>query len=113
MMIVMEISKLAGGFHVADLYPSIKILQLVSGLRQKLEKVHEEADRILGNILSDHKVKKKMTMMKKKHSDDGEEDDYDHKEDSVDVLLKFQVGDDQLDHPLTDSNIKAVLLVGT
>ena len=62
--------------------------------------VHAEADRILGNILSDHKEKKKIM----------KEADHDHEEDLVDVPLKFQEGD-LLNYPLTDSNIKAVLLV--
>ena len=98
--IAREISRLAGGFYVADMYPSIKMLQLVGGMRHKLVQVHAEADRILGNILSDHKEKKKIM----------KEADHDHEEDLVDVLLKFQEGD-QLNYPLTDSNIKAVLLV--
>ena len=98
--IALEISRLAGGFYVADMYPSIKMLQLVGGMRHKLVQVHAEADRILGNILSDHKEKKKIM----------KEADHDHEEGLVDVLLKFQEGD-QLNYPLTDSNIKAVLLV--
>ncbi|XP_024926705.2 cytochrome P450 71D9-like [Ziziphus jujuba] len=101
--IAKEITKLAGGFYIADMYPSIKMLQLVGGLRHKLEKVHAEADRILGNILSDHK-KKRM-----KRSEFYEDEEADEQEDLVDVLLKFQDGG-QLDHPLTDRNIKAVFL---
>ncbi|KAF3458026.1 hypothetical protein FNV43_RR02690 [Rhamnella rubrinervis] len=100
-----QISKLAGGFYVSDMYPSIKMLQWIGGLRHKLEKVHEEADRIVGNILSDHKEKK----ITKSEPYNHEEEADDHQEDFVDILLKIQ-DSDQHDFPLTDSNIKAVLM---
>ncbi|KAF3455604.1 hypothetical protein FNV43_RR00238 [Rhamnella rubrinervis] len=100
-----QISKLAGGFYVSDMYPSIKMLQWIGGLRHKLEKVHEEADRILGNILSDHKEKK--IMKSEPHNHEEEADN--HQEEFVDILLKIQESD-QLDLPLTDSSIKAVRL---
>lgn len=101
--IAKEITKLAGGFYVADMYPSVKMLQLIGGLRHKLEKVHAEADRILENILCDHKEKMKKSKLHEEEEADGQED-------LVDVLLKFQDGG-HLDHPITDRNIKAVFLV--
>lgn len=103
-----EMSRLAGGFYISDMYPSIKMLRLVGGLRRELVEVHAEADRILGNILRDHKEKR--MVMKTRSNELAAADDHDHEEDLVDVLLKFQEGG-QLDYPLTDSNIKAVLLV--
>ncbi|XP_060671130.1 cytochrome P450 71D9 [Ziziphus jujuba] len=99
-----KIAVLAGGFYVADMYPSIKMLEQIGGLRHKLEKVHAEADRILENILNDHKEKKIM-----KRTKSHEQQANDNQEYLVDVFLKFQ-HHDQLDHPLTDSNIKAALL---
>ncbi|KAL5549559.1 hypothetical protein UlMin_004790, partial [Ulmus minor] len=95
-------SKVTSGFCVADYYPSIKMLQHVSGLRKKLEKLHREIDRILGNIIEEHRE----DMMKLKQDGDGVGD---LDEDLVDVLLKRQKSGD-LDPPLTDNNIKAVLL---
>ncbi|KAL5549563.1 hypothetical protein UlMin_004794 [Ulmus minor] len=100
--IVKESSKVTAGFCVADMYPSIKILQHFSGLGKKLEKLHREVDRILGNIIDEHKEK----MMKVKQDGDGVGD---LQEDLFDVLLKLQKSGD-LDHPLTDNNIKAVLV---
>ncbi|KAL5549561.1 hypothetical protein UlMin_004792 [Ulmus minor] len=100
--IVKEASKVTAGFCVADMYPSIKILQHFSGLRKKLEKLHREVDSILGNIIDEHREK----MMKVKQDGDGVGD---VEEDLVEVLLKLQKSGD-LDHPLTDNNIKAVLV---
>ncbi|PON43448.1 Cytochrome P450, E-class, group I [Parasponia andersonii] len=97
-----EVSKVAAGFCVADIYPSIKMLQLISRLKRNLEKLHQDINRILGNIIEDHR-ENKMRMK----TDDGKE-----KEDIVDVLLKLQKCSD-LDQPLTDRNIKAVLLAST
>ncbi|KAF3456727.1 hypothetical protein FNV43_RR01381 [Rhamnella rubrinervis] len=50
-----EVVKLAGGFNIADLFPSVHLLQLLSGLRPKLERLHREADRIIDNIIKEHK----------------------------------------------------------
>jgi len=85
-----EIVSLLGGFCIADLYPSIKILlQRVSRAKNKLEKLCKETDTILQDIINDHK---------NSHEE----------EDLVDVHLKFQ--HDNNNH-LTDDNIKAVIQV--
>ncbi|CAK9155048.1 unnamed protein product [Ilex paraguariensis] len=96
--LVEEVVKLAGGFSLCDMYPSFKFLQLISGMRPRLEKLHKRIDEILENIVNDHKEKNMTTKT-------GEEA---AEEDLVDVLLKFQKHGD-LQVPLTDRNIKAVL----
>ncbi|CAJ1932857.1 unnamed protein product [Sphenostylis stenocarpa] len=89
------------GFNVADLFPSAKWLQLLTGLRPQLEKVHRQFDRILGDIIDEHKKQKSKDK-------DGQGD---AKEDLVDVLLKFQDGNgSNQDFCLTTNNIKAIIL---
>ncbi|KAK2378042.1 cytochrome P450 71D10 [Trifolium repens] len=87
-----EVVSLLGGFCIADLYPSIRILlQRVSKAKTKVEKLRRETDKILQDIITDHKSS---------HGD----------EDVVDLLLKFQHGNiDHLQNHLTDDNIKAVI----
>ncbi|KAJ7963660.1 Cytochrome P450 [Quillaja saponaria] len=63
--------QLAAGFCIADLYPSIKVLPLITGVKHKLEKIH--------------------------------------KKEKLAVLLKFQANND-LELPLSDNNVKAVIL---
>lgn len=53
--IIKELVQLAAGFSVAELYPSVKLLALIRGIKPKLEKLHREADRILENIVKEHK----------------------------------------------------------
>lgn len=98
--IVKEISEVAAGFSLSDLYPSLKAFQLIGGMRQRLEKLHRKIDGILETIIEDHKQKVKGVIS----------DGVDAEEDLVDVLLRLQKCGD-LEHPLTDGNIKAVLLV--
>ncbi|KAK4278316.1 hypothetical protein QN277_016180 [Acacia crassicarpa] len=93
-----EVLKLVGGFSLADLYPSIGVLQVLTGLRSKAEKVHQEIDRILGSIVRDHKDRDART-----------EAAYEKAEDIVDVLLKLQK-QKNLEHPLSDEMIKATIL---
>ena len=81
-----------------NFFPSLRVLHLVCGLKHKVEKVHGEADRILGNIVNDHKESKARA---KGRIEDVEED-------LVDVLVRLQE-DGQF--PLTDNNIKAIIMV--
>ncbi|CAJ2674221.1 unnamed protein product [Trifolium pratense] len=92
---------IAGGFDIAELFPSVKWLQLVSGLRPKLERLHRRIDKILENIIIEHKEAK----LKAK------EGQVEVEEDLVDVLLNFQGGNESdKDICLTNNNIKAVIL---
>ncbi|KAL2347888.1 hypothetical protein Fmac_001888 [Flemingia macrophylla] len=99
--LVKEAVTLAAGFNIADLFPSAKWLQLVTGLRPKLERLHRQMDRILGDIIDEHKGAKSKTK-------DG---NCEAEEDLVDVLLRFQDGNDRgQDICLTINNIKAIIL---
>jgi len=42
------------GLNIGDLFPSAKCLQLVTGLKPKLERLHRQIDRILGDIINKH-----------------------------------------------------------
>ena len=46
---------LLGEFCIADLYPSIKILQKVSRVKTRVEKLQGEIDTILQDIINDHR----------------------------------------------------------
>lgn len=97
---VKELTKIASGFSVADLYPSIKLFQWTSGIRQKLERLQQKTDKMLENIISEHiEAKTKMSCEGGLH------------EDLVDVLLKFQ--DNGAEFQLKKNNIKVVLIVSS
>ncbi|XVF77134.1 hypothetical protein PTKIN_Ptkin14bG0016400 [Pterospermum kingtungense] len=96
--IVEEITKLASGFSIADLYPSMRVLHLISGMKQKLKTLHQKSDKILQGIIDEHRDRLETAKI-----DDGEE-----KEDLITVLLKIQqLGDPEC--PLTDTDIKGVI----
>ncbi|OIW20437.1 hypothetical protein TanjilG_11136 [Lupinus angustifolius] len=94
-----DVSKVIGGFSISDLYPSVEVLQFLTGFRSKVEKIHQEMDRILGNIVREHRDK--TSESKGTNEKEGE--------DLVDVLLKLQK-QENLEHPLTDNVIKATIL---
>ncbi|KAM7502686.1 hypothetical protein LguiB_001590 [Lonicera macranthoides] len=91
---------LGGGFDVVDLFPSLKFLQVISGMKPKLEKLHWEIDEILNNIIDDHR--------KKLASTKTEEEE--HQEDLLDILLRLKESGN-LEFPITSNNVKAVMLV--
>ncbi|KAL5102245.1 hypothetical protein RYX36_006572 [Vicia faba] len=93
----------AGGFNIGELFPSAKWLQVVSGLRPKLERLHRQIDELLVKVIIEHKEAK----LKENQGQCGEVE-----EDLVDVLLNFQCGNDSdEDICLTDNNIKAIIMV--
>ncbi|CAI9088252.1 OLC1v1022532C1 [Oldenlandia corymbosa var. corymbosa] len=94
-----EFVKLASGFNIADAYPSIKLLHVISGMKTKLKHYHKITDGILDNII---KERRKSVAGKSSPDHQG------HK-DLVDVLLQFHQ-DQNPEFSLTDDNIKAVLL---
>ncbi|OWM85820.1 premnaspirodiene oxygenase-like [Punica granatum] len=94
--VIKEAIKFVGGFNIADMFPSIKLLEVMSGMRPKIEKLHNESNRILEDIIQGHK--------KAREGNENEQE-----EDLVDVLLKVQKQGD-LQFPLTTDNIKAVIL---
>nr|XP_017248492.1 PREDICTED: cytochrome P450 71D10-like isoform X2 [Daucus carota subsp. sativus] len=92
-VLIQELVDLSSGFSVADMYPSVKFLHLISRVRPRLEKVYKGMDKVFGDIISEHR----------KRSVAADE------EDLADVLLRVQK-DGLLECPLTDDNIKAVIL---
>ncbi|XP_059669703.1 cytochrome P450 71D11-like [Cornus florida] len=98
--LVKETIELGGGLNIADLYPSFKMLALITGLRPRIEKIHRNIDRTLTNIIDEHKARKVAAQ-----TGDGEAD----QEDLVDVLLRLQK-EGNLEIPLTMTTVKSVIL---
>ncbi|KAL7219662.1 hypothetical protein ACSBR2_012679 [Camellia fascicularis] len=42
--IVEEVPDLIGGFTIVDMYPSVKLFQVIRGIRRTLEKMHKRID---------------------------------------------------------------------
>ncbi|KAL8048438.1 hypothetical protein ABFX02_07G065800 [Erythranthe guttata] len=97
--IIKQSIELASGFNVVDFYPSVKLLQMVTGLRRRMTKLHRESDKIFDQIIDDHK----------KINDD-HHSRHNKQEDLLDVLLKFQDDDRGQEISLTTDNVKAVLM---
>ncbi|XVE50827.1 hypothetical protein DITRI_Ditri01bG0194900 [Diplodiscus trichospermus] len=95
--IIRELTKLGSGFCIADFYPSVKLLQIFSGLRLKAMKFHQDNDRIIENIINEHKERRAKATGR----------DEEAQEDLVDVLLRLQ---EQAEFPLADNEIKSVVL---
>ncbi|KAL5735694.1 hypothetical protein ACOSQ2_030482 [Xanthoceras sorbifolium] len=92
-----KVIELTEGFSLADMFPSVKLLEVLSGIRSELQKVRQEADKILDNIINEH------TACKDTGTVGGCEE-----KDLVHVLLNLQDQGD-LEVPLTTDNIKAVI----
>lgn len=98
--VVTESAGLAGGFEVGDLFPSSKWLHVISKMKPQLEKLHQQADRIMNNIIRERREERAKRR-----------DDETRHEDLIDVLLRFADPGGSA-FSLTTDNIKAVILVG-
>ena len=97
--VVKKTSKLAAGFGIEDLFPSVTWLQHVTGVRPKIERLHQQADQIMENIINEHKEAKSKAKGNQSEA-----------EDLVDVLIQYEDGS-KPDFSLTRNNIKAIILV--
>ncbi|XP_057417163.1 cytochrome P450 71D8-like [Lotus japonicus] len=82
--------EMTAGFDVAELFPSLKPLHLITRMKAKLESMHKKLDKILDSIVNEH------------------QSDHDMGENLVDVLLRMQKSGN-LEVPITVNNIKAVI----
>ncbi|KAE9602499.1 hypothetical protein Lal_00049587 [Lupinus albus] len=95
--------ELTGGFDVADFFPSLKPIHFITGMKGKLEDVHNKLDMMLENIIMEHQE----NITSSKHVK-GEAFNEKETENIVNVLLcikengSFQV-------PVTNDNIKAII----
>lgn len=102
--LINEAILVGGGFEIADVFPSLKFLHSMSGLKSKLQKLHKMIDQVLDNIITEHKAKLKIEAMADDTESSREEGDL------VDVLLRIkEKGDLQI--PISTDSIKAVIWV--
>ncbi|XP_075672112.1 melianol synthase CYP71BQ5-like [Castanea sativa] len=98
--LVKEIVMLSSGFNVPDLFPSLKFIAIFNGMKTALERIYQDMDKILQDIIDDHKMNIITTSTTNNFS---------RKEDLLDVLLKLQESR-ELKFEVTTKHIKAVTL---
>ncbi|GLT73331.1 hypothetical protein SLA2020_451990 [Shorea laevis] len=93
-----EFIAISGGYNqLVDLFPSYKFLHGIGGWKAKIENIHAKIDKIMQNIINEHREKQRTGKLEAEH------------EDFVDVLLGLQQSG-KLECPITDNNIKAIIL---
>ncbi|CAI0455296.1 unnamed protein product [Linum tenue] len=101
-----QIMETLGGFSLVDLFPSSKLVGLLTGAHSSLRKVHAAVDVILEAIISDHAARRSTSSSATNSKKDGDG------EDVVDVLLSIKENND-LGIPFTNEEIKALILTDT
>ncbi|XP_059659142.1 desmethyl-deoxy-podophyllotoxin synthase-like [Cornus florida] len=96
-----EIVRLRGGFGLPDLFPSVKILGYITGMKPALQRLQLKMDKILDTIVNEHRAKRKDMSTTNIN-------DVPVEEVLVDVFLNIEKGGDNFS--LTTDNIKAVIL---
>ncbi|KAG5611382.1 hypothetical protein H5410_022663 [Solanum commersonii] len=96
--LIKEVIGLAGGFDVADIFPSLKFLHVLSGMKGKIMNAHDKVDAIVEDVINEHK--KNIAIGKTNGALGGE--------DLIDVLIRL-MNDGGLQFPITNDNIKAII----
>ncbi|PHT78006.1 Cytochrome 71D7 [Capsicum annuum] len=98
--IVKGVLSLIGGFDVADLFPSWKLLHNITGVKSRLMSAQKKVDVVMQQILNEHIENK--AAGKKANGEFGDKD-------LIDVLLRVKENV-ELQFPVINDHIKAVLL---
>ncbi|PHT45459.1 hypothetical protein CQW23_14617 [Capsicum baccatum] len=93
-----EVLFFAGGFDVADLFPSWKLLHKMNGVKSRLVNAHQKIDAIMEDIINQHIENK--AAGKKENGEFGDEN-------LVDVFLRIK--NVELQFTITNEHIKAVI----
>ncbi|CAL9774275.1 unnamed protein product [Musa acuminata subsp. burmannicoides] len=99
-LVAREVIDVLGGFYAADMFPSLKILHVLSGAKFKLHRIRRRLDKILDDIVKEHEVKAKMNK---------DREVAEVEEDIVDALRRLK-DESELEVPMTMDGIKAVML---
>ncbi|CAI0374749.1 unnamed protein product [Linum tenue] len=77
--VIHQIVQTLGGFSIGDIFPSNRLLRLISGTERHLKKLHQEADSILQGIIDEHVSRKRRRRETEDHdmAEGAEEDDND------------------------------------
>ncbi|KAL7081498.1 hypothetical protein ACP275_14G043500 [Erythranthe tilingii] len=99
-----------GGFMLADLFPSSKVLSVLSWNKHRLWRMRRKLDVILDDIIDEHKVN--LARFKEELSENSDVarrgNGESGNEDLVDVLLRIQEKG-ELEFPIENDNIKAII----
>ncbi|CAI9087634.1 OLC1v1021753C2 [Oldenlandia corymbosa var. corymbosa] len=101
-----RMTEMASGFDVADLFPSKKSIQVISGKSFQLKKVFKNLDQILDEIIREHREKK---ISASGNSNNPSAAKTSREEDIVDVLLKIDE-EGSLDFSVSTDSIKAIIV---
>ncbi|CAL9187605.1 unnamed protein product [Musa hybrid cultivar] len=80
--------------NLSDLFPAWPIINILSGMSSKLQRLHREIDAILNSIIQEHKERKSVEQLE---------------EDLVNAMLRVQA-EGGLSFPLADEYVKAIIL---
>ncbi|XP_019259858.1 PREDICTED: premnaspirodiene oxygenase-like isoform X2 [Nicotiana attenuata] len=96
--VMRNVTALLEGFDVADLFPSLKFLHVLTGRMAKFMVLRHKIDAIVDNVINEHK----------KNLANGKFNGQLGGEDLIDVLLRL-MKDGGFQFPITNDNIKAII----
>ncbi|XP_062214899.1 9-beta-pimara-7,15-diene oxidase-like [Phragmites australis] len=87
------------GFCVSDLFPSLRLVDVVTGTKRRLRRAHRQLDGVLDKIIAECEARRK----ERKAKNTGGEDDL------LSVMLRIR-DEGEFEFPFNTTNIKAIIL---
>jgi cytochrome P450 len=93
----------SAGVCVGDLFPSLRFVDAVTGMRRRLWRAREELDVVFGKIIAGCEARREEKKKKKTGTVTGDDD-------LLTIMLRIR-DEGELEFPITTENIKAIIVV--
>ncbi|CAN6298655.1 unnamed protein product [Urochloa humidicola] len=94
------------GFCVSDLFPSLRFVDVVTGMRRRLQRVHVQLDAVTDKIIADCNARREERRKKIKNAKGEDKDE----EDLLSVMLRVRDEGEFEKIPIGTTNIKAIII---
>ncbi|CAN6287613.1 unnamed protein product [Urochloa humidicola] len=91
------------GLCVSDLFPSLRFVDVVTGMRRRLQRAHAQMDAVTDKIIADCDARREERRRKKKMKDD-------EGEDLLSVMLRIRDEGEYETIPIGTANVKAIII---
>ncbi|CAL9062271.1 unnamed protein product [Musa banksii] len=98
-LVAREANDVFGRHYAVDMFPSLKLIHVLSGAKFKLQRIRRRLDKIFDDIVKEHEVKAKMNKGRQLAE----------VKDIVDALVRLK-DESELEVPMTMDGMKAVIL---
>jgi cytochrome P450 len=93
------------GFCLSDVFPSLRFVDVLTGMRRRMWRAHRQLDELFDKIIEECEARRKERMV-----ENGGEDDVAGEDNLLSIMLRVR-DVEELEFPFKNDNIKAIIMV--